>query len=103
MKFPKYVFEAEYDLLDEGQQPSEPQRQVVTVEAPSLCVLLAELAARLRDSPHAFLNALHVERFTREQWFEKMQARLDGGISEEEFRARAHRLRELWRRELLLE
>lgn len=100
MNSPKYVFEAECDLLDDGPRPSQPLHHVRTVEAPTLNALLTELAACLQSIPHASVNSLHVARYTHAQWLERMRARTAVGQCPAEFEARQQRLCELWQREL---
>ena len=100
MPFPKYVYEADFDLDYDGSFHADP-RELVTghIEGPSLLSVTDELARRLKDHPHAEIGTLHVDRITGTQWIERLRKLTANGYPTEQFRLRKRRLQELWARE----
>ena len=100
MPFPKYVYEADFDLAYEGSF-TEDQRRHVTghIEGPSLLSVTDELARRLKDHPNAEISTLHVDRVTGTQWLARLRELIANGYPVEQYHLREQRLQELWARE----
>jgi hypothetical protein len=99
MTLPKYVFEAEYDLLDDDASLSRVRRVTGHIEGPTLSFVTNELSRQLQEHPYANVNALHVGRMTGTQWLERMQEQLAQGYPLDQFQRREGRLQELCARE----
>ena len=104
MTFPRYVYEADFDLAYEGPfHQGQPQHVTGHIEGPSLLSVTSELALRLKDHPYADISTLHVDRVTREQWIERLRESIRQGYPGEQLKERERRLQELWARECALE
>jgi len=100
MPFPKYVYEADFDLAYEGPfHQGQPRHVTGHIEGPSLLSVTSELASRLKDHPYADISTLHVDRVTGEQWMERLRQLMAQGYSSDEVQLRERRLQELWARE----
>ena len=100
MTFPKYVYEADFDLAYEGPfHQGEPRHVTGHIEGPSLLSVTSELALRLKDHPYADISMLHVDRVTGEQRIERLREQMAQGYSSREFALRERRLQELWAHE----
>ncbi|HEX6573225.1 MAG TPA: hypothetical protein VF055_14465 [Steroidobacteraceae bacterium] len=104
MPFPKYIYEADFDLAYEGPfQQGGPRHVTGHIEGPSLQSVTNELARRLKDHPYADISTLHVDRVTGEQWIERLREQTAQGYPTEQFELREQRLQELWARECALD
>jgi hypothetical protein len=100
MTFPKYVYEADFDLAYEGPfHQGEPRHVTGHIEGPSLLSVTSELALRLKDHPYADISTLHVDRVTGDQWMDRLREQMAHGYPSDEFALRERRLQELWARE----
>ena len=100
MPFPKYVYEADFDLAYEGPFHQGPTRHVTGhIEGPSLLSVTSELALQLKDHPYADISTLHVDRVTGEQWMQRLRDLKARGYPSDEVELRERRLQELWARE----
>ena len=104
MTFPKYIYEADFDLAYEGPfHQGQPRHVTGHIEGPSLQSVTTELARRLKDHPYADISTLHVDRVSGEQWIERLREQTAQGYPAEQFELREQRLQELWARECALD